>query len=244
MDPNTQGITNRTENTFTLVNECADVIFDAVPVMMHSINEEGVLLKVNARWLSAMGYEDQEILGHRFTDFLTEECRVQSLSDGLPLLWEAGRVHSAAYRLLRKDGRVLYVAMDAVVTPQTVGNRRALGVFRKADDLVQWQWAKNSIKALQSLTLAQHGIERLFLANEWHPSPDQTESQPPALTGEQKEPPQDAQEIPWELLAIIQDIAESLQVLADLATEDTATPQSHPHALVTLAEAFRAALSA
>jgi PAS domain S-box-containing protein len=201
---------------FTLVNECADVIFDAVPVMMHSIDEEGIFLKVNPRWLSAMGYENQEVVGHRFTGFLTEECRIQTLSDGLPLLWEAGRVHSAAYRLLRKDARVLYVVLDAIVTPEPIGNRRALGVFRKADDLVQWQWAKNSIKALQSLVLAQHGVERLFLANEWHPLPNQSE------------PPQDDHEIPWELLAIIRDIADSLQVLADLTAEDTATPQSHP----------------
>ena len=124
---------------FTLVNECADVIFDTVPMMMYSIDEEGIFLKVNPRWLSAMGYEDRDVLGHRFTDFLTEECRVQTLSDSLPLFWEAGRVHSAAYRLLRKDARVLYVALDAVVTPEPLGNRRALGVFRKADDLVQWQ---------------------------------------------------------------------------------------------------------
>ena len=179
-----------------------------------------------------MGYEDREVLGRQFTDFLTEECRVQTLSDGLPLFWEAGRVHSAAYRLLRKDARVLYVALDAIVTPGPRGDRRALGVFRKADDLVQWQWAKNSIKALQSLVLAQHGVERLFLTNDWRPLPDQVES------------PQDAHEIPWELLAIIQDIADSLQVLADLAAEDTATPQSHPHALVTLAEAFQTALAA
>ena len=244
MDPNTQSGFTRTEKMFDLVNNCADVIFDAVPVMMYSTDEAGIFLKVNPRWLSAMGYQNHEVLGRQFTAFLTEECRIQTLSDALPLFWEAGRVHSAADRLLRRGGRALYVALDAVVTQEPLGKRRAVGVFRKSDDLVQWQWAKNSIKALQSLVLAQHGIERIFLANEWHPLPKQAGPQPPVRPGGQPDPPQAVQELPWELLALVQDIADSLQVLADLVTEDTANPQSHPHELVTLAEAFQTALAA
>jgi len=111
MDQNIQSGSTRTEKMFILVNECADVIFDAVPVMMHSIDEDGIFHKVNPKWLSAMGHQPEEVVGHPFTGFLTEECRIQALSDGLPLFWEAGRVHSAAYRLSRKDAWVLYVAM-------------------------------------------------------------------------------------------------------------------------------------
>lgn len=244
MDPNTQAGSTRTEKMFILVNECADVIFDAVPVMMYSIDEDGIFLKVNPKWLSAMGYQTEEVVGHQFTGFLTEECRIQALSDGLPLFWEAGRVHSAAYRLSRKDGRVLYVAMDAVVTPEAVGSRCALGVFRKADELVQWQWAKNAIKALQSLVLAQHGIERIFLANERPSRPDQTEPRPSVDPEGLSDPPQAAPELPWEPLAIVQDIADSLKVLADLASDNTADPNSQPHSLVTLSEAFQSALAA
>ena len=99
MDPHAQRGPTRTENMFILVNECADVIFDTVPVIMDSIDEDGIFLKVNPRWLSAMGYPADEVIGHQFTDFLTEECRIQALSDGLPLFWEAGRVHGASYRL-------------------------------------------------------------------------------------------------------------------------------------------------
>jgi len=150
----------------------------------------------------------------------------------------------SVHRLSRKNGRVLYVAMDAVVTPEAVGVRRALGVFRKADDLVQWQWAKNAIKALQSLVLAQHGIARIFLANEWPFPADQAELHPSVNPQGLSDPPQPAEELPWKLLAIIQDIADSLKVLADLAADDTADPNSQPHSLVTLSEAFQSALAA
>lgn len=243
MNPNSQCRITGAKRVSALVDRCADVIFDTVPVMMYKVDEEGTFLKVNLRWLSAMGYESQEVLGQRFTDFLTGECRVQSLSDTLPLFWESGRVHSSACRLLRKDARVLYVAWDAVVTQAPLGKLGAVGVFRKADDLVQWQWSKNSIKALQSLTLAQHGMERAFPASQGHPFTRQAGPQLPEHPGGKTDQPQALRGLPSELLSTLQDVSDTLEVLADLATDDTVGPQSQPHQLVTLAEAFRTTLA-
>ena len=244
MTPDAQiGITAAVEKISSLVNECADVIFNTVPVMMYKVDEEGMFLKVNPRWLSAMGYQREEVLGHRFIGFLTEECRIQSLSDTLPLFWESGRVHSSSCRLLRKDARVLYVALDAAVTQEPPGKRGAIGVFRKADDLVQWQWAKNSIKALQSLISAQHFMEKAFPANRGHPPARQAVPQLSEHPGRQTDQPQDFRELPSELLSTLQDVAETLGVQADLAADDTAGPQSQPHQLVTLAEAFQTVLA-
>jgi hypothetical protein len=45
-------------------------------------------------------------------------------------------------------------------------------------------------------------------------------------------------------MATIQDIADSLKVMADLTANDTADPNSQPHPLVTLSEAFQSALAA
>ena len=239
MNPDTQLGMSAADRLSNLINECADVIFNTVPVMMYKANEEGVILKVNPRWLSAMGYEIQEVVGQRFIGFLTEECRIQSLSDTLPLFWESGRVHSSSCRLLRKDARVLYVALDAVVTQEPLGELGAIGAFRKADDLVQWQWAKNSIKALQSLASAQHGKGKGFLADEWNPLTNQTITQLPAHPGGQSDPPRSVPYLTSELSSTLRDVVDTLDVLADLATNDMAGPQSHPHELVTLAEAFR-----
>ena len=243
MNPDTQLGISAADSLSNLINESADVIFNIVPVMMYTPDEEGVILKVNPRWLSAMGYESQEVVGQRFIGFLTEECRIQSLSDTLPLFWESGRVHSSSCRLIRKDARVLYVALDAVVTQEPLGELGAIGVFRKADDLVQWQWAKNSIKALQSLESAQHGMERIFLTNEERPSTRQAVTHLSDHPGGRSDLPRSVRNLPSELSSSLRDVADTLAVLADLATNDTAGPQSHPHALVTLADAFRTAVA-
>ena len=243
MNPDTQSGMSAADRLSDLINECADVIFNIVPVMMYTVDEEGLILKENPRWLSAMGYDIQEVVGQRFIGFLTEECRIQSLSDTLPLFWESGRVHSSSCRLLRKDARVLYVALDSVVTQEPLGELGAIGVFRKADDLVQWQWAKNSIKALQSLGSAQHGMERLFLTNEGHPSTRQAVTHIFDHPGGRSDPPRSVWNLPSELSSTLRDVADTLAVLADLATNNTAGPQSHPDELVTLADAFRTAVA-
>ena len=231
------------ERISNLVNGCADVIFNIMLVTMYKVDEKGMILKVNPRWLSAMGYEIQEILGQRFTGFLTEECRIQSLSDTLPLSWESGRIHSSSCRLLRKDARVLYVATDAVVTQEPLGELGSIGVFRKADDLVQWQWAKNSIKALQSLASAQHVTEKAFSANRADPPTRQVSTQLPDHRGVQTDQRQAFRELPSELVSTLQDVAENLNVLEDLSANETAGSQSHRHELATLAEGFRATVA-
>ena len=38
---------SKADRLSNLINECADVIFNIVPVMMYKTDEEGVILKVN-----------------------------------------------------------------------------------------------------------------------------------------------------------------------------------------------------
>ena len=48
---------------------------------------------------------------------------------------------------------------------------------------------ENAIKALQSLVLAQRGIERIFLANEWPSPPGQADAHPSLDPQGQPDPP-------------------------------------------------------
>jgi len=120
---------------------------------------------VNPRWLSAMGYESQEVVGQRFIGFLTEECRIQSLSDTLPLFWESGRVHSSSCRLIRKDARVLYVALDAVVTQNRWVSWTPSGSFAK---LTTW-FNGNGRKTLSRLSKALNQLNTAWKEFSRHP---------------------------------------------------------------------------
>ena len=55
----------QSENALALARESFDLIFEDAPVMMHSINEEGKLLRVNRRWAETLGYDCDEAVGHK-----------------------------------------------------------------------------------------------------------------------------------------------------------------------------------
>ena len=97
------------QKALRVVKQSIDILFDRAPVMIHSIDRGGRLVKVNRRWLETLGYERDEVLGRKSIEFLTEESRAWALKDTLPLFWHIGSARSIAYRYLKKDGRVLDV---------------------------------------------------------------------------------------------------------------------------------------
>ena len=89
-----------------------EAVFDSAPVMLHSIDKDGRLVKVNRRWLAELGYKESEVLGRPSIDFLTDESRARIVSETLPLFWRTGSAHSIGYRIVKKDGQVKDVLMD------------------------------------------------------------------------------------------------------------------------------------
>ncbi|MGI9505998.1 MAG: PAS domain S-box protein, partial [Geminicoccaceae bacterium] len=51
------------------------ILYEKTPAMLHSIDASGRISSVSDAWLAAMGYERDEVIGRRSTDFLTAESR-------------------------------------------------------------------------------------------------------------------------------------------------------------------------
>lgn len=222
-----------------LVEECEKIVFEDAPVMMHSINENGFLVKVNRRWQATLGYQADEVVGRKSTDFLTEESRAQAIAETLPLFWEAGRAHSIGYGFVRKNGRVLEMLLDAAATYDLQGQRITLAALRDYDDLVQWRQSTLTIKALQGLLLVHSGLDRLLSADKV--SKQSAPDEQPHHVGEV--PIEGAPLLPWELVAVTQDIVSNLRALADLEGQRSIELQLQPPQLISLAESIEASLS-
>ena len=186
-----------------------------------------------------MGYRADEVLGHKCSEFLTEECGIQVRSDVLPLLWESGRAHSIGFSMLRSNGRVLDVSLDAVVEPQPMGQRHVLGAFHDKDDLVQWRQAALTIKALKGLRLAHNGLDRL-LSNGEVSGPSALKEQ---LDNSEEVQTEGTTMLPWELIAVTQDIVSSVRALADLEQLQFHEIQFDSQKLTLLAETIETTLS-
>ena len=60
------------ERALAEIDRYMNTLFDRAPVMMHSIDRSGRLVRVNRRWLHGLGYKKREVLGKRSIDFLTD----------------------------------------------------------------------------------------------------------------------------------------------------------------------------
>ena len=128
-----------------------DLVFNRAPVMMHSVDREGRLVKVNRRWLRTLGYRKDEVLGRKSIEFLTEASRVCVMRDALPLFWRAGSARSIGIQFLRRNGRVLDTLLDADVSTGVDGSSVTYAAIRKGHDLDQYEQASTTLVTLQQL---------------------------------------------------------------------------------------------
>jgi len=88
-------------------------LYTNTPAMLHSINSEGHLLNVSRHWLSTLGYEEKEVVGRKFTDFLTSGSRRLAENVIFPQFFREGSVEDVPYQMLKKNGAVIDVVLSA-----------------------------------------------------------------------------------------------------------------------------------
>ena len=150
---------DQNENALALANESFDLIFEDAPVMMHSIDEEGKLLRVNRRWVETLGYDRDEVLGRMSIDFLTDESRLRAVEDALPLFRMAGAARSVGLRFVKKDGEPLDISLDGEIIYTPSGSPFAMAALRDRVDTAQWRRASATIRALKEIAGVQIELE-------------------------------------------------------------------------------------
>jgi two-component system NtrC family sensor kinase len=89
-------------------------IYNKTPVMLHSIDEKGKLINVSNYWLETMGYERDEVIGKKSTDFLTNKSKKDASDTYLPEFFEKGFIRNVPYKYLKKNGETIDVLLSAV----------------------------------------------------------------------------------------------------------------------------------
>ena len=157
---------NRAEKGLREVTRRYDILFDSAPIMMHSIDRDGKLVRVNSSWLQRLGYKRDEVLGKRSVDFLTDESEEVALKETLPIFWRVGRARSVAYQLLSKDGRVLDVLLDADNGIGTANGTSTLATLREGHDSEQGQQASATLSELHRLIRLGSELEAILSAGD------------------------------------------------------------------------------
>lgn len=82
-------------------------LYQSAPVMMYTENKEGIIMQVNELFLKVTGYEENEILGRTFDNFLTVDYQ-KKYAD------EKGLLKESKYVLQCKNNEVRNVLIDSI----------------------------------------------------------------------------------------------------------------------------------
>ena len=152
----------RLERALTLADECYGDLFEQSPVMLHSIDQYWRLIGVNRKWLETLGYEAGDVLGRRSIDFLTEDSRAVAVNETLPLFWRTGSARSVGYQMVRKDGRVLDVLLDANLDTDPTGTRHTLAALRESHGQAGWEYSAAILHGLMGLSRVKRAIQAIL----------------------------------------------------------------------------------
>ena len=137
-------------------------LFEYAPVMMHSIDANGKLVRVNRRWCRRLGYKKAEVLGKRVVDFLTEESRDRALKEVLPLFWRVGSCRSFGIQMVRKDGRIVDILLDAELVRAGPEKLLTLATLHDIYDPIQWEQASATLTTLKDVAGMQETLESIL----------------------------------------------------------------------------------
>ncbi len=97
-------------------------LYNQAPCGYHSLDKNGVFLRINDTELKMLGYAREEIIGKkRFADLLTEESK-QIFLENFLLFQQRGWVRDLEFQMLRADGTILPISLSATAMSDRAGN--------------------------------------------------------------------------------------------------------------------------
>lgn len=78
-------------------------IYHKTPIMLHSIDTKGRIIRVSDHWVDVMGYDRDEVIGRHLTDFFTPESKKFALSKVFPQFFNTGFFKDIPYTYVKKN---------------------------------------------------------------------------------------------------------------------------------------------
>jgi PAS domain S-box-containing protein len=97
-------------------------LYNHAPCGYHSLDQDGVFIRINDTELLMLGYERDEVIGKKkFSDVLSSKS-VKTFQNNFLLLQKRGWLRDLECEILRKDGTILPVSLSATVITDAAGN--------------------------------------------------------------------------------------------------------------------------
>lgn len=94
---------SRIHTTLQESEERFRLLYQSAPVSYQSMDSNGKILEINQAWLDELGYSRDEVVGHQFEEFLSDDSRTIFKA----ILWRylmMGSIEDIEFEMIRKDG--------------------------------------------------------------------------------------------------------------------------------------------
>lgn len=108
------------DNLLKSAQEIHDLYHNA-PCGYHSLDAEGLIVRINDTELSWLGYAREDLIGKPYALLLAPGSR-ENFADALARLKKEGRLHDVEYDMMRKDGATFPVLVNASAITDPRGN--------------------------------------------------------------------------------------------------------------------------
>ncbi len=93
----------KAEKELRLSDERYRRIYHKTPVMLHSIDTEGRIIRVSDHWVEVMGYKRDEVIGRQLTSFFTKESKEYASKVVFPEFFSTGFCKDIPYTYIKKN---------------------------------------------------------------------------------------------------------------------------------------------
>lgn len=129
-----------------------ETMYEQAPFMMHSINRQGILLRVNRRWQEVLGYSREEVEGTPYIDLLHPQVKAYIAGILQSDFWEKGTVRDITTRLRCKDGTYRDFIVDANIVHDAVEGNVSISSLHDITETRQTEaTARTNLERLQTI---------------------------------------------------------------------------------------------
>ena len=112
----------KAEKELRLSEERYRHIYHKTPVMLHSIDTEGKIIRVSDHWVEVMGYKRKEVIGKPITSFFTPESQKYAINVIFPQFFRTGFCKDIPYTYAKKNGEKMDIMLSGYGVRDENGN--------------------------------------------------------------------------------------------------------------------------
>lgn len=101
-------------------------LYDSAPCGYCSLSPSGTIIKINRTLLNWLGYDEQELLGQKFSILLSKGGQMHFEMFFMPMASVKNAVKELSYEIVRKDGSIITVLLNASVRLDDKGKVAAI----------------------------------------------------------------------------------------------------------------------